>query len=130
MAPKAAETLEVNRVFITYVLCFCGWRVQYVLRGDTPAGAKKTDKDNSCASENEGGNEASTGDADGEDDPGTDDKSAEDDGTNGGEADAKEDKKTKKKKKNIKYGAEITSAPVGIFAGAECEKLRDFEIII
>ena len=73
--------------------------MQYVLRGDTPAGAKKTDKENSGASENEGGNEASTGDADGEDDPGTDDKSAEDDGTNGGEADAKEDKKTKKKKK-------------------------------
>ena len=32
IAPDAAQMLEINRVPITYFLCFCGWRTQYILR--------------------------------------------------------------------------------------------------
>ena len=32
IAPDAAQMLEINRVPITYFLCFCGWRTQYNLR--------------------------------------------------------------------------------------------------
>eukprot|EP01043_Picozoa_sp_COSAG02_P064191 COSAG02_NODE_9307_length_2260_cov_2.597711_2_plen_178_part_00 len=41
-------------MFITYALCFCGWRVQYVLRGDSQAGAKQEEGSSPTAGGNEG----------------------------------------------------------------------------
>jgi hypothetical protein len=104
VAPSAAGALEVNRVFITYALCFCGWRVQYVLRGDDGAAAKKDSAEGgeakgeggeaAPAAEEEPAAAAAADDGDGE---GGEKKDEEGGGDGGGDDDGKKKKKKKKK---------------------------------
>ena len=96
VAPSAAEALEVNRVVITYVLCFCGWRVQYVLRGDSPAGVKKTEEDSGGAPADGEGTAVPDEAGEGEGSKGT-----EPEGSNKDEDDGQDKKKPKKVKKPL-----------------------------
>ncbi len=107
VAPSAAEALEVNRVFITYALCFCGWRVQYVLRGNSPAGAEKTDDDSNSAPEDAkdtSNNNAGAASAEPEEAVG-----GEPDGSNAGE-DHEQGKKQEKTKKKKPLGPKVMKA--------------------
>ena len=56
IAPDAAQTLEINRVPITYFLCFCGWRTQYILRPEPeqPPGEAAADGAKKEGAEGEG----------------------------------------------------------------------------
>ncbi len=104
VAPSAAEALEVNRVFITYGLCFCGWRVQYVLRANSP---EKIDDDSSRAPED--GKEIPDGDAGAAGGESEEAAVSEQDGHNVGE-DNEQDKKKKQKKKKKPLGPKVMKA--------------------